>query len=158
MPARRKTVRMSPDSRSNQIALGDLSSNLGYRIRRAQLWVFKDVSRKLAPFDLGPAQFAVLTIIDANPGINQLTIASALSIERAGLGRLVDRLEKQGLVTRSASVANRRYYVLHLTRDGVRLLNRLRPIIAQREKALADKLGLKLYEQMLRTLSTFLCE
>ena len=157
-PAHLKTVRMSPGPRSNQIALGDLSNNLGYRIRRAQLWVFKDVSRRLAPFNLGPAQFSVLTIIAANPGINQLTVASALSIERAGLGRLVDRLENEGLVTRTASVANRRYYVLHLTTEGLRLLNRLRPIIAQREKTLADKLGLKLYKQMLQTLSIFLSE
>jgi DNA-binding MarR family transcriptional regulator len=105
---------------------------------------------------MGPAQFSVLAIIDANPGINQLTIASALSIERAGLGRLVDRLEKQCLVTRTASTANRRYYVLHLTTEGERLLSRLRSIIAQCEKALAEKLGSRLYEEMLRTLSIFL--
>lgn len=150
-PVARKPSEVSGD----RVELGDLADNLGYKIRRAQLWVFKDISRRLAPFDLGPAQFSVLSLIDANPGINQLTIASALSIERAGLGRLVDRLEQQGLVTRTASTVHRRYYILHLTTQGARLLNRTRPIIAEREKALEKKLGANLYKQLLQALSVF---
>jgi DNA-binding MarR family transcriptional regulator len=138
------------------VALGDLADNLGYRLRRAQLWVFKDISRRLARFDLSPAQFSVLAVIRANPGINQLTIASALDIERAGLGRLVDRLEAQGLVTRTASMVHRRYYVLHLTAAGAKLVERVRPVIAQGEKALADRLGANAYKRLLQALSIFL--
>lgn len=153
----RKKIVRAP-ARGDQIALGDLSKNLGYRIRRAQLWVFKDISRQLAPFDISLAQFSVLSIINTNPGINQLAIASVLSIERAGLGRLVERLEQQGLVARTASSTNRRYYVLHLTTEGEALLDRLRSLIAQHEKALAQKLGPRAYKQLLRTLSVFLSE
>jgi DNA-binding MarR family transcriptional regulator len=155
-PMPKKAAAPPADARDDRIALGDLSSNLGYRVRRAQLWVFKDVSRRLAPFELSPAQFSVLAVIDANPGINQLTIASALDIERAGLGRLVDRLEHQGLVTRTASMVHRRYYVLHLTAAGAKLLDRVRPVIAQSEKALAEKLGSNAYKGLLQTFSTFL--
>jgi len=146
------------ESADDKIALGVLADNLGYRIRRAQLWVFRDVSRRLAPFEMGPAQFSVLSIIDANPGINQLAIASALSIERAGLGRLVDRLEQQGLVARTASSANRRYYVLGLTPAGAALLKRLRPMVAQCEEAIAEKIGSRAYADLLQTLSIFLDE
>ena len=155
---RKRNVRAPAPLRDDQIALGDLSKNLGYRIRRAQLWVFKDVSRQLAPFDISIAQYSVLSIINTNPGINQLAIASVLSIERAGLGRLVERLERQGLVARTASSTNRRYYVLHLTTAGAALLERLRSLIAQHEKALAQKLGPRAYKQLLRTLSIFLHE
>jgi DNA-binding MarR family transcriptional regulator len=152
---RRKESNGRGEAHDERIALGDLSDNLGYRVRRAQLWVFKDVSRRLAPFDLSPAQFSVLTVIEANPGINQLAIASALDIERAGLGRLVDRLEQQGMVTRTASVVHPRYYVLHLTAAGERLLDRARPLIAESEKALAEKLGPRAYQSLLQTLSIF---
>jgi DNA-binding MarR family transcriptional regulator len=154
----KRNVRAAARLRSDQIGLGDLSKNLGYRIRRAQLWVFKDVSRQLAPFDISIAQYSVLSIINTNPGINQLAIASVLSIERAGLGRLVERLERQGLVARTASPTNRRYYVLRLTTAGAALLDRLRSLIAQHERALAQKLGSRAYKQLLRTLSIFLHE
>jgi DNA-binding MarR family transcriptional regulator len=155
-PARLQEAAARIDARDERIALGDLSSNLGYRVRRAQLWVFKDIGRRLAPFDLSPAQFSVLAVIDANPGINQLTIASALDIERAGLGRVVDRLEQQGIVTRTASGVHPRYYVLHLTAAGAKLLDRVRPVIAEGEKALAEKLGSNAYQGLLQMLSIFL--
>jgi DNA-binding MarR family transcriptional regulator len=154
--ARKQIAEPAAQSPDDAIALGDLAPNLGYRIRRAQLWTFREISRELAPFEMGPAQFSVLTIIDANPGINQLTVASALSIERAGLGRLIDRLEQQGLVTRAASLTNRRYYVLALTTAGATLLKRLRQHIAQCEDALAEKIGRRAYQKLLQTLSVFL--
>jgi DNA-binding MarR family transcriptional regulator len=146
----RKSVRVKP------VALGNLSQSLGYRIRRAQLWVFKEVSRKLASLDISPAQYSVLCVIDANPGVNQLAIAQVLSIERAGLGRLVDHLEQRGLVARTASAINRRYYVLHLTDVGAVLLARLRSGVAEAEKDLAKKVGTRAYRQLQQALSIFL--
>jgi DNA-binding MarR family transcriptional regulator len=151
-PARAKELALK------SLALGDLSQLLGYRIRRAQLWVFKDFSRQLSAFDISPAQFSVLSVIDANPGVNQLAIAQLLSIERAGLGRLVDHLESRGLVRRTASAVNRRYYVLYLTDAGTTLLGRIRPAVAESEKALATKIGSRAYRELQRALSIFLQE
>jgi DNA-binding MarR family transcriptional regulator len=157
-PPRKEEARASVPSKRKPVALGDLSESLGYRIRRAQLWVFKEISRRLASFEISPAQLSVLIVIDANPGVNQLTVAQVLSIERAGLGRLVDHLEKRGLVTREASSINRRYYVLYLTDAGATLLGRIRLILAEFEKDLARKIGSRAFEQLQRTLSIFLDE
>src|SRR5262249_10161446 len=76
----------------------------------------------------------------------------------AGLGRLVDHLERRGLVQRSPSAINRRYYVLYLTNAGKALLGRMRPAIAESEKILAAKVGPRAYRQLQRALSTFLSE
>jgi DNA-binding MarR family transcriptional regulator len=155
---RKEEARESAPSKRRSVALGDLSNLLGYRIRRAQLWVFKEIGRKLASLEISPAQLSVLIVIDANPGVNQLAVAQVLSIERAGLGRLVDHLEKRGLVTRAASAINRRYYVLYLTSAGAALLGRIRPILADHEKDLARKIGSRAFGQLQRTLSIFLDE
>ncbi|MGJ4945645.1 MarR family winged helix-turn-helix transcriptional regulator [Bradyrhizobium sp. HKCCYLS1011] len=155
---RQNTVATNSLTPAKPLAMGDLAQSLGYRIRRAQLWVFKDISRRLAPFDISPAQFSVLSVIEANPGVNQLALAQLLSIERAGLGRMMDQLEQRGLVVRAASPLNRRYYVLHLTPDGGALVARLRPIIAEGEKALAKKIGSQAFKELQRTLSIFLDE
>lgn len=142
-------------ARAKPLALGDLSQLLGYGIRRAQLWIFKEFSRQLAVFEISPAQFSVLCVIDANPGVNQLAVAQLLSIERAGLGRLVDHLEGRGLVRRTASTINRRYYVLYLTEAGTALLGRLRPAAAESDRALAAKIGPRAYKDLRRALSVF---
>ena len=152
----RKAETQPARSKAKAVALGDLSQSLGYRIRRAQLWVFRDVSKRLASLDISPAQFSALSVIDANPGVNQLAIAQVLSIERAGLGRMVDQLERRGLVTRTESSINRRYYVLYLTREGAELLGRLKPIIAASENSLPKKIGSRAYKHFQRTLSIFL--
>ena len=155
---RKEETRESEPSKRRPVALGDLSNLLGYRIRRAQLWVFKEIGRKLASLEISPAQLSVLIVIDANPGVNQLAVAEVLSIERAGLGRLVDHLEKRRLVTRAASSINRRYYVLYLTEAGAEMLGRIRPILAEHEKDLARKIGSRAFGQLHRTLSIFLDE
>jgi DNA-binding MarR family transcriptional regulator len=150
-----RTASGATSTRAKPLALGDLSQLLGYSIRRAQLWIFKEFSRQLAAFEISPAQFSVLCVIDANPGVNQLAVAQLLSIERAGLGRLVDHLEGRGLVRRTASAINRRYYVLYLTEAGTALLGRLRPAAAESDKALAAKIGPRAYKELQRALSTF---
>lgn len=156
--APRKAEPQQVRSKAKAVALGDLSQSLGYRIRRAQLWVFREVSHRLAPFNISPAQYSVLCVIDSNPGVNQLAIAQVLSIERAGLGRMMDHLERRGLVTRSESSINRRYYVLCLTPEGTELLGRLKLMIAESEKTLLKKIGSRAYKQFQLTLSVFLDE
>ncbi len=59
---------------------------------------------------------------------------------------------------RSASAVNRRYYVLYLTGAGTALLGRLRPAIAESEKALAGKIGPRAFRELQRALSVFLDE
>jgi DNA-binding MarR family transcriptional regulator len=83
-------------------------------------------------------------------------VAQLLSIERAGLGRLVDHLEGRGLVRRNASAINRRYYVLYLTEAGTALLHRMRPAVIANDKALAAKIGSRAYKELQRALSIFL--
>src|ERR1700736_6343452 len=64
------------------LQMGELSELLGYSLKRAQLKVFEDFLRCVAPLQLTPAQFSVLLLVDKNPGRNQTEIASTLGILR----------------------------------------------------------------------------
>src|SRR5258708_14682263 len=64
------------------LQLGELSELLGYSLKRAQLKVFEDFLRCVAPLQLTPAQFSVLLLLDKNPGRNQTEIANTLGILR----------------------------------------------------------------------------
>jgi DNA-binding MarR family transcriptional regulator len=140
----------------NQVELGGLSTHLGYLVRRAQLWVFKEVTRKLAAFEIGPAQYSVLMVVNANPGINQLAVSSALAIERAGLGRLIDRMVAQDLLMRIPSVVDRRSYVLNLTPAGSQMLTRIKPLVREFEASFAERLKPAKYDDLVRIFSTFI--
>src|SRR5437762_1367688 len=78
---------------AQMVDLDGLTAHLGYLIRRAQIWIFQDFIRTLATADIRPAQYSVLTVIDANPGLTQMSLSKALGIERARLVHLLDGLE-----------------------------------------------------------------
>ena len=99
---RRSTPRQRTDNRKS-LDIGVLNEHLGYFIRRLQVWVFQDFIRTLAPVDIRPAQYSVLVVIAANPGLSQSDLADRLGIERARLVRVLDKLERRGLTQRLAS-------------------------------------------------------
>ena len=99
----RRARRASGRITARRLKIGVLSEHLGYFIRRLQVWVFQDFIRTLAPVDIRPAQYSVLVVIAANPGLSQSDLADRLGIERARLVRVLDKLEKRGLTRRLAS-------------------------------------------------------
>lgn len=128
-------------SKQTALDLGVLRGHLGYFVRRLQLWVFQDFVRTLTEVDIRPAQYSVLAVVEANPGLSQADLADFLRIERARLVRLLDLLEKRGLIRRLASQKDRRSHALVLTREGQKSLRRIKSLAAEHEAQLAEKIG-----------------
>ena len=137
------------------IEIGVLSEHLGYFIRRLQVWVFQDFIRTLAPVDIRPAQYSVLVVIAANPGLSQSDLADRLGIERARLVRVLDKLEKRGLARRLASPSDRRSHALRLTPAGQKTLKRAATLAAMHEAKLIERLGPEQRKSMLTLLRRF---
>ena len=57
-------------------------------------------------------------------------LASLLLLSKSGITRVVDRLEKRGLVVRKMSETDRRVVLAGLTDEGVAVLAKARPVIA----------------------------
>jgi DNA-binding MarR family transcriptional regulator len=102
-------------SEAATLQLGELSELLGYAMKRAQLKVFEDFLRCVAPLQLTPAQFSVLLLLDRNPGRNQTEIANTLGILRPNFVSMLDGLESRGLCERVRSASDRRSHILLLT-------------------------------------------
>jgi DNA-binding MarR family transcriptional regulator len=137
------------------LELGVLDGHLGYFVRRLQVWIFQDFGRALASFDIRPAQFSVLVVIEANSGLSQADLAERLGIERARLVRLLDGLEKRGLIRRQPSPLDRRSHALVLTREGQKGLKRMKLLAAEHEANLAKRLGSEKREVLLAVLREF---
>jgi DNA-binding MarR family transcriptional regulator len=116
----------SLEAATNAGALGPLHAYVGYALRRAQLAIFQDFIRTLAEVDLRPAQFSVLTLIDAHPGILQSRAAAALGIQKANFVPLIGELERREL-TRRVPVDGRSNG-MHVTPKGRALLKRARAL------------------------------
>ncbi|MFC4947877.1 MarR family winged helix-turn-helix transcriptional regulator [Pseudonocardia sp. GCM10023141] len=69
----------------------------------------------------GP-QFAVLTAVNAYPGVEQGNLARAVALDRSTMASIVRRLEDRGLITREKPAADGRKRMLTLTAAGAEAL------------------------------------
>ena len=122
------------------LQLGELSELLGYSLKRAQLKVFEDFLRCMAPLQLTPAQFSVLLLLDKNPGRNQTEIATTLGILRPNFVAMLDNLESRDLCARVRSTNDRRSHILVLTDKGRAVLARAKKLVAAKHEARLNEL------------------
>jgi DNA-binding MarR family transcriptional regulator len=144
-----------PRAGTQSADLGRLAGHLGYLVRRAQIWIFQDFIRTLAEVNIRPAQYSVLIVIEANPGLSQTTLSETLGIERAHLVHLLDSLEERKFVQRCRSKSDRRSHILSLTAQGRSALARIKVMADEHERHLAQKVGVRSHKTLLRLLSVF---
>ncbi|EHS50026.1 transcriptional regulator, MarR family [Rhizobium sp. PDO1-076] len=112
---------------------GRLDDILGFHLRMANVAIYQDYSAAMCDIGLTQKQFAVLELIAANPRVSQIDIANQLSMDRATMMALVNRLEARKLIERKPSAVDRRRQELLMTTDGLALIGQARTIQQQHE-------------------------
>jgi len=126
---------------SGRLEVPPMATIIGYKLRRAQLYVFQDFIETFARMKLRPAEFSVLAIIAETPGLKQSEIAEMLGVKRANFVALMDNLEKRGLAERRKAQTDRRSHSVHLTDEGARFVRRMTAMWAEHENRLIERLG-----------------
>jgi DNA-binding MarR family transcriptional regulator len=127
-----------------------LSDELGFRrpietrAHEAVLSIFvtasvlgKEADRVLQAFGLTQAQFDILMLLryqTADGSADQTTLGRMLVVNRSNVTGLVDRMERDGLVTRVGDPADRRVKRVRMTPAGARLLERAEQAYAARTR------------------------
>lgn len=85
--------------------------------------------KELSPFDVSPSVSNILGILRHIDGgaCTQQQLSSLLLVSRANITKMIDGLEKRGLVTRNFLKEDRRVRVIKLTSAGDALVERLIP-------------------------------
>jgi DNA-binding MarR family transcriptional regulator len=120
------------------LAQGMLPGLLGYRLRLAQQAVFRDFAATVE--GLSPGRVGMLTLIEANPGVTQSRLATAVNLDRSTLVGVLDMLQERGLIERRRGKSDRRTNGLWLTRRGRSLLASAKRRIAVHERRVASRL------------------
>lgn len=108
---------------SDTISLGMLEGLIGYHLRRASAVFRTDFARAMEDIGIGQVPLAVLSVIAANPGVNQGAVGQILGIKRANMVGLINELVDRALVTRKTSTSDRRAFELTVTPAGKALLD-----------------------------------
>ncbi len=108
------------------------------RLRPVLLRVGRELRREAREVGISPEQVSLLVAIKYTPGIGVRELATRERVSPPALSNHVDRLERDGLVSRTPSASDRRRVGLTLTDEGQRVLRRVR---SRRTAWLATRLG-----------------
>jgi DNA-binding MarR family transcriptional regulator len=134
------------------VRFGPLTDYIGYALRRAQMSSVTDFLDAMKDVDLRPTQFAVLILINENPGIRQTEVCAALGLQKANFVPLLNELQRRGLALRKAGVPDRRSSALYLTSQGEALLQRACELHTEWEESIVARIGVRGREQLLALL------
>ena len=127
-----------------QVGNGKYHEEVVYGVAMVYTALYNNISAYLIKFDLTPAKMNVLMVIKhqgKDKGISQIDIGKRLMVTASNMTRLLDKLEDEGLITRSALYGDRRVKVIKVTSKGSKLLDDVWPGYQARLKGLADELS-----------------
>ena len=116
--------------------MGPLDSYLPYLLNRAGARIAAAFSEEVRPLGATLQMWRVLAALREGDGRRMGDLSETTSIEVSTLTRLVDNMEKKGLVARRRDAADARVVALHVTPAGRRLTQRITPI-AERYESVA---------------------
>ncbi|MCE5973128.1 MarR family transcriptional regulator [Sinirhodobacter sp. WL0062] len=113
----------------------DLPGHLIRRLHQISVSAFT-AETAAAGFDLTPVQFAALSMLEENPGIDQATLAGLIAYDRVTIGGVISRLEARGLIERTVCESDRRARTLRLTERGASVLRTIWPAVRRTQEVI----------------------
>lgn len=124
---------MAPSKQTSRLELGDY---LPYLVNRVGSIIAEQFGEEaLAPHGLSIAMWRVMAALASTGGQRQIDLAGLTSIDSSTLSRLVSRLVRLGIVTRTRSASSNREVVVKLSAKGAALAADLIPIAREFEAA-----------------------
>ena len=127
--------------------------HLGYLLRQAQAATRLTLERALADFGVTPPQFAVLTMLNAYPGLSGADVARVALLTPQTVGVIIGNLERDGAIQKTPHPVHGRVLQWTLTRRGVGLLEECRRRVTTVERRLVAGLNARAEVTIRRWLS-----
>ena len=113
----------------------------GFHIRRLQQIAVAVFLEETQASCITPVQYAALTAVGRQQGIDQRTLARTIGFDTSTIGSVIDRLEARGLMQRNAHPDDRRVRLLTITAEGEQLLQQVEPGMLRAQERMLEPLA-----------------
>ncbi len=107
------------------------SQAVGAHIGRARRAIVEAINQELAPLDISHAQWIVVLLLGDGAASTAAELCKILIYDPGAMTRLLDRLQKKGVLKRVRTKADRRAVRLELTAEGAKLYPRIVEALVQ---------------------------
>ncbi len=106
---------------------GDL---LSFYVQTVNILVSKDLHEQMEALAMigGTGRMSTLLLVSANPGLRPSVLAHFILKDRSAMGKLLEQMERAGLLEQKVSSAERRARELYLTPKGRALAQQVREV------------------------------
>src|SRR5262245_20599531 len=123
------SARKRPAPRAvGRLPLGDRPGFLIRRLHQIHIALFLE---GCARFGITPVQYSVMTALEREGPLDQISLAREVGIDRANATDVIRRLEARGVLRRAADETDSRVKVCSITAAGRRLTARMLPAVEQ---------------------------
>lgn len=98
-----------------------LEESLGFLLSQAARAFARDLQARLQPYGVTPSQLCVLSCLWEEDGLSGMVLGERARFDPPTITGILDRLERDNLVTRRRAEHDRRVVTVHLTENGAEL-------------------------------------
>ena len=98
-----------------------LQDCINFQLTMVQNSVFSYFKGQLAPYDVTPSQYALLSCLWEKDGQSPTQLAQTLNLDTSSMTGLLTRMEGKDLIRREFSTEDRRAVIIHITPLGLSL-------------------------------------
>ncbi|MGF6772771.1 DNA-binding MarR family transcriptional regulator [Paraburkholderia sp. GAS199] len=136
----------------------DPTQSVGFAINKARNVLIAEMDDALKDLDITSQQMGILLSMHRELAATPFELSKLLGIDTGLMTRMLDKLERKGLLERSRSLEDRRVVNLKLTKEGVAIAARLPAIVPVVLNARLKKFTKTEFEELRRLLYKFLGE
>jgi DNA-binding MarR family transcriptional regulator len=107
-----------------------IEDSLGYLVNRAARLIAHELAERIRPAGVAIGQWAVLLFLWARDGMTQAELSRLVAVEPPTVVRTIDRMVRDGLVTRAPDPDDGRLSRIYLTKRARSLRDELVPLAA----------------------------
>jgi DNA-binding MarR family transcriptional regulator len=115
----------------------------GFLVRRLHQIFVSIYFENCREFQTTPAQSSVMQVLLKKPGMDQISLAAEIGLDRDTISNVLGRLEKRGIVKREIDQADRRNKRVSLTPQGRSMITTMRRQIQLSHDKLLEPLSAK---------------
>jgi DNA-binding MarR family transcriptional regulator len=135
-----------------------LTQSVGFSINKARNLLINEMDTALKELDITTQQMGILLSMRRGVATTPFELSKLLGIDTGLMTRMLDKLERKGLLARSRSTEDRRVVNLKLTKEGEAIAGQLPQIVPVVLNRRLRKFTKTEFEELRRLLNKFLAD
>lgn len=123
-----------------------------FKLNKVRRKIHRYYESRLAPFEITPVQFYVLSALWGAEEIRFKDLSRILDMDGATLTGILDRMEKRGFIERKEDPADRRLVIVSLTRKSKEIRPQMIEIAQGLDEEFRDKVSEEEFQSLIKIL------